>query len=44
MPGAVCAALAVQVLQTVVALFLSRELSGASQVYGVFGLVFGLLA
>lgn len=26
------------------ALFLGRELSGASRVYGVFGLVFGLLA
>jgi membrane protein len=44
MPGAVAAATAVQVLQTVGALFLSRELNGASQVYGVFGLVFGLLA
>jgi membrane protein len=44
MPGAVAAAVAVQVLQTVGALFLSRELTGASRVYGVFGLVFGLLA
>jgi membrane protein len=44
MPGAIGAAVAVQVLQTVGALFLSRELTGASQVYGVFGLVFGLLA
>ncbi len=44
MPGAVGAGVAVQVLQTVGALFVSRELTGASQVYGVFGLVLGLLA
>lgn len=44
MPGAVCAGVAVQVLQIVGALFVSRELSGASQIYGVFGLVLGLLA
>jgi membrane protein len=44
MPGAIGAAVTVEVLQTVGALFLSRELTGASQVYGVFGLVFGLLA
>ncbi|MGH3770578.1 MAG: YihY/virulence factor BrkB family protein [Pseudonocardiaceae bacterium] len=44
MPGAVTAGVAVQVLQTVGALFVSRELTGASQVYGVFGLVLGLLA
>jgi inner membrane protein YhjD len=44
MPGAVGAGVTVQVLQTVGALFVSRELSGASQVYGVFGLVLGLLA
>lgn len=44
LPGAVGAAVAVEVLQTVGALFVSRELNGASQVYGVFGLVFGLLA
>ena len=43
MPGAIGAAVAVQVLQTVGALFVSRELNGASRVYGVFGLVFGLL-
>jgi hypothetical protein len=29
----------VEVLQTVDALFLSRELTGASRVYGVFGLL-----
>ncbi|MGH3719899.1 MAG: YihY/virulence factor BrkB family protein [Pseudonocardiaceae bacterium] len=44
LPGAVLAGVAVQVLQTVGALFVSRELTGASQVYGVFGLVLGLLA
>ena len=44
LPGAVGAGVAVQVLQTVGALFVSRELNGASQVYGVFGLVLGLLA
>ena len=44
LPGAVAAAVAVGVLQTVGALFLSRELTGASQVYEVFTLVFGLLA
>jgi membrane protein len=43
-PGAVGAGVAVQVLQTVGALFVSRELAGASQIYGVFGLVLGLLA
>jgi uncharacterized BrkB/YihY/UPF0761 family membrane protein len=44
LPGAVGAGVAIQVLQTVGTVFLSRELIGASQVYGVFGLVFGLLA
>jgi membrane protein len=44
MPGAVSAGVAVQVLQTVGALFVSYELNGASQIYGVFGLVLGLLA
>jgi membrane protein len=43
-PGAVGAGVAVQVLQTVGALFVSRELAGSSQIYGVFGLVLGLLA
>ncbi|MGH3866039.1 MAG: YihY/virulence factor BrkB family protein [Pseudonocardiaceae bacterium] len=44
MPGAVSAGVAIQVLQTVGTLFVSRELGGVSQVYGVFGLVLGLLA
>lgn len=44
MPGAVCAGVAVQVLQAGGALFVSHELKGASQVYGTFGLVLGLLA
>jgi membrane protein len=44
LPGAIGAGVAIQVLQTVGTVFLSRELLGASQVYGVFGLVFGLLA
>ncbi|PZS12303.1 MAG: ribonuclease BN [Pseudonocardiales bacterium] len=44
LPGAVGAGITIQVLQTVGTVFLSRELIGASQVYGVFGLVFGLLA
>jgi uncharacterized BrkB/YihY/UPF0761 family membrane protein len=39
MPGAIGAAVAVEVQQTVGALFLSRELAGASQVYGMFGLL-----
>ncbi|MGH3686210.1 MAG: YihY/virulence factor BrkB family protein [Pseudonocardiaceae bacterium] len=44
MPGAVGAGVAVQVLQIVGTLFVTAELSGASQIYGVFGLVLGLLA
>jgi membrane protein len=44
MPGAIVAAVAIQVLQSVGALFVSHELGSASQVYGVFGLVLGLLA
>jgi membrane protein len=44
MPGAVGAGVAVQVLQIVGALYVSYELNGASQIYGVFGLVLGLLA
>jgi membrane protein len=44
MPGAIGAGVAVQVLQTGGALFVSHVLSGASQIYGVFGLVLGLLA
>jgi inner membrane protein YhjD len=44
MPGAVVAGIAMQVLQTGGTLLVSYELSGASQIYGVFGLVLGLLA
>jgi YihY family inner membrane protein len=44
MPGAVAAGVAVEVLQMVGAWFVSYELNGASQIYGVFGLVLGLLA
>jgi YihY family inner membrane protein len=44
MPGAVGAGVAVQVLQIVGTLFVSYQLNGASQIYGVFGLVLGLLA
>ncbi|MGH3841496.1 MAG: YihY/virulence factor BrkB family protein [Pseudonocardiaceae bacterium] len=43
-PGAVCAGIAVQMLQIGGAWFVSNVLSGASEVYGVFGLVLGLLA
>ncbi len=43
-PGAVGAGVAVQLLQTVGTLFVSRQLTGVSQIYGVFGLVLGLLA
>jgi membrane protein len=43
-PGAVGAGVAVQLLQTVGTWFVSRELAGVSQIYGVFGLVLGLLA
>lgn len=43
-PGAVCAGIAVQMLQIGGALFVRNVLSGASQTYGVFGLVLGLLA
>ncbi|MGH3673935.1 MAG: YihY/virulence factor BrkB family protein [Pseudonocardiaceae bacterium] len=43
-PGAVCAGFAVQMLQIGGALFVSYALNGASQTYGVFGLVLGLLA
>jgi YihY family inner membrane protein len=42
--GAVTAAVAWQVLQTVGAYYVRNELRGASQVYGVFGIVFGLMA
>ena len=43
-PGAVGAGITVQLVQIGGALFISYALSGASQVYGAFGLVLGLLA
>jgi len=43
-PGAVCAGVAVHALQIGGAFFVDYELRGASQLYGVFGLVLGLLA
>jgi inner membrane protein YhjD len=42
--GATAAAIGFQVLQAVGAYYLSHKLRGASQVYGTFGLVLGLLA
>ncbi len=44
MPGAVGAAIAIQALQTVGTFLVSRQLTDVSQLYGVFGLVLGLLA
>ncbi|HET9116851.1 MAG TPA: YhjD/YihY/BrkB family envelope integrity protein [Pseudonocardiaceae bacterium] len=43
-PGAIGAGIGVQMLQIGGALFVSNALNGASEVYGVFGLVLGLLA
>ncbi|MCA1836061.1 MAG: YihY/virulence factor BrkB family protein [Actinobacteria bacterium] len=43
-PGAVCAGVAVHALQIGGAFFVGYELRGTSQIYGVFGLVLGLLA
>jgi inner membrane protein YhjD len=43
-PGAVCAGIGVHALQIGGAFFVGYELRGASQIYGVFGLVLGLLA
>ena len=43
-PGAVCAGVAVHALQIGGAFFVDYELRDASQLYGVFGLVLGLLA
>lgn len=42
--GVRIAAIAVSMIVNVGALFVSHVLSGASQIYGVFGLVLGLLA
>ncbi|MDQ4010416.1 MAG: YihY/virulence factor BrkB family protein [Actinomycetota bacterium] len=44
MPGAIGAAIAVQALQMVGTFLARRGLNGVSQLYGVFGLVLGLLA
>ena len=43
-PGAICAGIGVHALQIGGALFVGYELRGSSQIYGVFGLVLGLLA
>lgn len=43
-PGAVCAGVAVHALQIGGAFFVGYELRGVSQIYGIFGLVLGLLA
>ncbi len=43
-PGAVGAAVALQVLQSVGTFLVRRQLTDVSQLYGVFGLVLGLLA
>jgi YihY family inner membrane protein len=42
--GAVTAAIAWQILQAVGGYYVRSQLRGASQVYGVFGIVFGLMA
>jgi membrane protein len=44
LPGAVLAAVAWQVLQSVGALYVDTQLRGSTQVYGLFGIVLGLLA
>jgi YihY family inner membrane protein len=44
LPGALMAAVVCQVLQWVGAWYVSYELRGSSQVYGLFGIVLGLLA
>lgn len=43
-PGAICAGVAIHLLQVGGAFFVGYELRGTSQIYGVFGLVLGLLA
>ena len=43
-PGAICAGVGVHALQVGGAYFVGYELRGTSQIYGVFGLVLGLLA
>jgi membrane protein len=44
LPGAVLAAVAWQVLQSVGAVYVDTQLRGSTQVYGLFGIVLGLLA
>jgi YihY family inner membrane protein len=44
LPGAVLAAVAWQILQSVGAAYVGYELRGTGQVYGLFGIVLGLLA
>ena len=44
LPGAIMAAVAWQVLQSVGAAYVDYQLRGSSQVYGLFGIVLGLLA
>jgi membrane protein len=43
-PGAICAGVGIHALQLGGAFFVGYELHGTSQIYGVFGLVLGLLA
>jgi YihY family inner membrane protein len=42
--GAICAALAWQALQTLGTYYIAHKFKGATEVYGVFGLVLGLVA
>ena len=44
LPGAVMAAIGWQVLQSVGTIYVDYQLRGSSQVYGLFGIVLGLLA
>jgi membrane protein len=44
LPGAVMAAVAWQVLQSVGTAYVGYQLQGSSQVYGLFGIVLGLFA
>ena len=44
LPGAIMAAVSWQVLQSVGAAYVEYQLRGSSQVYGLFGIVLGLLA
>ncbi len=44
LPGAVMAAIGWQVLQSVGTIYVEYQLRGSSQVYGLFGIVLGLLA